>query len=298
MSHAETRVAPLVVNVPLRWGDMDAQGHVNNGGIIDYLQEARVDFLLTGENAHLLGGGVIVVKHEVSYQRPVLFSSRPIEVTVAPVQVGASRFKVGYDLRHDGQVCARAITTLCPFDFDAELPRRLTPDERAWFAERVWSEGPDLPPLRTPVLGEHGVVTDLRVRWSDVDGYGHVNNVRYFDYVQEARIATTTLLDPSTERSSASGSDDGEPRSLWLVARQDLDYVAQMKHRLEPYRVHTAPTSIGTTSVVIAAEIVDPLDGDKVLARGRTVLVRGDERGRPIPLSDRTRELLSASKVE
>src|SRR6266540_2144307 len=34
-------------------------------------------------------------------------------------------------------------------------------------------------PFRYPVL----------VRWSDIDSYDHVNNVRYFDYFQEARIA-------------------------------------------------------------------------------------------------------------
>jgi len=36
------------VEVPLRWGDLDAQGHVNNARFIDYLQEARADFLLGG----------------------------------------------------------------------------------------------------------------------------------------------------------------------------------------------------------------------------------------------------------
>ncbi len=29
----------------------------------------------------------------------------------------------------------------------------------------------------------------MLVRWSDIDSYDHVNNVRYFDYFQEARIA-------------------------------------------------------------------------------------------------------------
>ena len=37
-----------VYRCPLRWGDMDAQGHVNNAAYLDYLQEARVDFLLSG----------------------------------------------------------------------------------------------------------------------------------------------------------------------------------------------------------------------------------------------------------
>ena len=36
-----------LVEVALRWGDMDAQAHVNNATYVDYLQEARVDMLLT-----------------------------------------------------------------------------------------------------------------------------------------------------------------------------------------------------------------------------------------------------------
>ena len=35
-------------NCPLRWGDMDAQAHLNNAAFLDYLQEARVHYLLSG----------------------------------------------------------------------------------------------------------------------------------------------------------------------------------------------------------------------------------------------------------
>ena len=40
-----------VEQMRMRWGDMDAQGHVNNAAYLDYLQEARVHFLLTGPPA-------------------------------------------------------------------------------------------------------------------------------------------------------------------------------------------------------------------------------------------------------
>lgn len=280
-------LAPMIVEVPLRWGDMDAQGHVNNAGISDYLQEARVDFLLTGENAYLLEGGVVVTQHCVSYRRPVVFSSDPVEIEVAPTRVGAARFSVGYHLRHRGEICASALTTLCPFDFDAGAPRRLSPAEKAWFNDRLW-DGVELPALSAAKLQGRGHSTPIRVRWSDVDSYGHVNNVRFFDYVQEARIKMTTDLDPAMARSGMDDSTD-----IWLVARQDIDYLAQMEHRMAPYQVLTGVATIGTTSLTLAAEIVDPLADDAVLARGRTVLVRADSHGRPTPLSDHTRELLA-----
>jgi acyl-CoA thioester hydrolase len=33
---------------------------------------------------------------------------------------------------------------------------------------------------------------ETEMRWGDLDAYGHVNNVRFFDYFQEARIIWLT----------------------------------------------------------------------------------------------------------
>jgi len=284
---------PLVIDVPLRWGDMDAQGHVNNAGVAEYLQEARVDFLGIGANAHLLGSGIVVTGHEIVYKRPIVFSAEPARVTIAPCHVGASRFVVAYEVRHRGEVCALARTTLCPFDFETQRPRRLTSEEREWFQDQLVL-GPEIPPLAAPHLHGRGLVTDLRVRWTDVDGYGHVNNVRYFDFIQEARIRATTALDPSTMRAGTPGAPAD---NLWLVARQDVDYVRQIEHRARPYQVLVAPVRIGSSSITLTSEIVDPDRHSAVLARGRTVLVHADGSGRPAPLTGATREALESALV-
>ena len=31
-------------------------------------------------------------------------------------------------------------------------------------------------------------VVDLKPRWADMDAYGHVNNVTWLEYLQEARV--------------------------------------------------------------------------------------------------------------
>lgn len=282
-----------VIDVPVRWGDLDAQGHVNNALVTDYLQEARAGFLRDGENRHLIGGGVVVVGHQVEYRRPIDFAADPVQVGIGVTDVGASRFRVAYRLEQDGQACVVASSTLCPFDFETQRPRRLTADERAWFDDHL-IEAPEFRPLAAPHLRGRGFEHDLRVRWSDLDAYGHVNNVKYFDYVQEARIAMTTVLDPTTAR-------DGR-EMLWLVVRQDVDYLAQMGSRIEPYAVLTAPVAVGRTSATFAAEVVDPerttANGEPwVTARARTVLVCADLSGRPQPLPERTAALLGESLV-
>ncbi len=69
---------------PLRWADMDAQGHVNNVTYVDYLQEARVDVFRV--HAPVRGGeelaeGVVVVRHEVDYLRPWSSAGSPSRST-------------------------------------------------------------------------------------------------------------------------------------------------------------------------------------------------------------------------
>lgn len=290
-----------VLQCPLRWGDMDAQAHVNNAVYLDYLQEARADFLLHGTNSHLLGGGVVVVGHQIEYHRPISFSPQPLQVEVWLTEVGASRFRLAYRLLHDGELCATARTTLCPFDFAEQRPRRLTPDERAHFAEVCLGAEP-FRELEAPGLAGRGHQHQLKVRWSDLDSYGHVNNVRYFDYVQEARIAMTTAAAPSMARAGSQGEHASMDEQMWLVASQDVDYLVQMDYRLQPYQVHTAPVRVGSSSLVLAAEVSDPqrpqADGSGlVLARARTVLVCADGQGRPQTLPPATRAAMQEALV-
>lgn len=263
--------------VPLRWVDLDAQGHVNNAVVADYLQEARVEWLLSGPNAHLLGGSTMVVGHQIEYLGPIGFSTEPISVELSMGTVGASRFVLAYKVIQDGREVARGRSVLCLFDYRSNRVRRMTGAERAWFAE----QSQPLEPLRS--LGRWHVAAkahsyEFKVRWSDLDAYGHVNNVRVFDYIAEARVRMNPDPD-GPHRMEVAAADN----MLWMVARQDVDYLGQILLRPEPYQVRTAIGHLGRTSMLTVAEVVDPLDG-RVLVRTRTVVVSGDSSGRPVRL--------------
>lgn len=270
--------------IPVRWADLDAQGHANNATVVDYLQEARVDYLLRGPNAHLLGDGIVVVGHQVEYQGAIEFTPEPLDVQLGVGAVGASRFTIGYLVHQAGRRVVRARTHLCVFDFVAQRPTRMQPQERAVF---VADSGP-LEPLRdigTWRVGEPAHHHDVTVRWSDLDSYGHVNNTMFYEYLGEARVALMSGLLPNAIRSGMATPG----ASAWLVARQDLTYHAQLGHRLEPYRVRTAIGRVGRTSLTLAAEIVDPLAGT-LHARATTVIVHSDPLGNPTPVPDAVRE--------
>jgi YbgC/YbaW family acyl-CoA thioester hydrolase len=97
--------------------------------------------------------------------------------------------------------------------------------------------------------GQAPHVYECHVRFSDVDVYGHVNNVKYFEYYQEARIAFLRSL----------GGDLLEPGSIerQVVARIDVDYRRPILFRAEPYAVETWVTRVGTSSYDLGCRIVE-----------------------------------------
>lgn len=275
---------------PLRWSDMDAQGHINNAVMVDYLQEARVAFLRSGPATALLDEGIVVVRHQVEYRRPLHYDGEEVVVELWVSTLGASRVEIHYEITQGGEQAIVARTLLCAFSFDEQKPIRLKPHYRSFFEQfRI-----DVEPLRelsAPALEGRGTPVTLPVRWTDLDSYGHVNNAKVFDYLQEARITATTQWDPSMARAGSEGA-----QHMWLIARQDVDYLAQLSHRMEPYEVRVAPVQLGTSSIVLAAEVVDPQTGT-VHNRARTILVVADQELRKTELPESLRANLQRHLV-
>lgn len=121
------------VNVPLRWSDMDAYGHVNNVQFLRLLEDARVIGFEEwfGQDRSVLSEGILVARHEIEYLAPLLFRVAPIVVEMWPTRIGGAGFDLGYEVRdgRDGEqgetVFARAETTLVLYDFATARPRRM-----------------------------------------------------------------------------------------------------------------------------------------------------------------------------
>ena len=116
-------------------------------------------------------------------------------------------------------------------------------------------------------------------RFSDVDVYGHVNNVKYFEYFQEARLAFLMSL----------GRDEGDSDFGVVLAKIDVDYKRPILFRSEPYTIESWVTRVGRSSFGLAAEI---RDGATLLSRAEAVLVTFDlatQSARPLTASERER---------
>ena len=275
-----------VYECPVRWADLDALGHVNNVIYVDYLQEARVD-MFRSHRVELLGQelveGLVVARTQVRYREPLLFRFEPVRIECWVTEIRAASFTLAYEVHDehpDGSrtVYLTATTELTPYVFAEERPRRLTAQEKAVLEGHRDPEGeaPQRAPRSTQPRRLEVGPYPVQVRFSDVDVYGHVNNVKYFEYLQEARIAMMARL-----WDDVAGSPE---RSAMVVAQIDVDYKVPILHRATTYDAWTWLTHVGSSSLVMETEIVDPQGpgGEVLMARARVVLVFFDPAtGRP-----------------
>ena len=115
------------------------------------------------------------------------------------------------------------------------------------------------------------------LRWSDMDAFGHVNNVVFLRYLEEARI--DFLFRP-----------DKDFRQGSVVARHEIDYKRQLVHRHHPVDIELWVTEIRAASFTLTYEVKD---GDQIYVRASTVIVPFDfEAQRPRRLTAEEREFL------
>lgn len=86
------------LRIHVRWGDMDALGHVNNAEYLRYFEQSRVEWLdslgwrTTGE-----GTGPILLKGSVTYLKPVVYPAE-LEVRLYPARVGTTSFTLASEI--------------------------------------------------------------------------------------------------------------------------------------------------------------------------------------------------------
>lgn len=124
----------------------------------------------------------------------------------------------------------------------------------------------------------------VRVRPEDIDELGHVNNVHYLRWVQEAAVAHWRALAPPED----------QERLLWVVLRHEIDY--RHAARLEDGIV--ARTWVGKSTRITFERLTEirRAAGGQVLAKARTLWCPIDAKTRrPVQVSPRVRKIFSAA---
>ena len=122
------------------------------------------------------------------------------------------------------------------------------------------------------------------VRWDDMDAFGHVNNVTFLIYMQEARTAMLFAGEASEQIP--------ELIKGVVVARHEIDYRRPLEWRPEPIEIDMWTADIKSSSFIVRYKIRDQLAG-AVLADAMTVLVPFDlTAARPRRLAHNERKFL------
>jgi acyl-CoA thioester hydrolase len=114
---------------------MDAYGHVNNVVFLTYLEESRVDMLFalgSDFGGKALSEGVLVAHHEIDYKRPLVYHPRGVDIEMWVGYIKGASFEIRYEVKDETTVFAKAASVLVPYDLEAERPRRVSPEERAF----------------------------------------------------------------------------------------------------------------------------------------------------------------------
>ncbi|BDZ46484.1 acyl-CoA thioesterase [Naasia aerilata] len=138
----------------------------------------------------------------------------------------------------------------------------------------------------------------IRLRWSDLDAYAHVNNAEMLRILEEARIQAFWSLDAADESNGDGPSTavlDVRPgaAALTLIAHQEMEYLLPIPYMRSPLDIELWIGRLGGASLQVSYEIYSPEGIEPRLLYGRastTVVMVDAATGRPLRIGDRERE--------
>lgn len=143
-------MAKLSLRIPLRWSDLDAYGHVNNARMLTLLEESRIKVFWAHDkstqdvdqdllrSAKVLVGGeeeptiTLVAGQRIEYLKPLAWTGEDVRVDLWLGAIGGASLDVCYEVfAADGELVAKATTSMVIVDAETGTPRRLGDDDRA-----------------------------------------------------------------------------------------------------------------------------------------------------------------------
>jgi acyl-CoA thioester hydrolase len=97
-SAAATQLVHVTIT-PIRWGDMDAMGHVNNTVYFRYMEQARIDWLSAlGCAPNPEGEGPVIINAHCTFLRQLAYPG-DIEIRTFVGPQGRSSFETRHEIR-------------------------------------------------------------------------------------------------------------------------------------------------------------------------------------------------------
>ena len=116
----------------VRWGDLDAFGHVNNATYLVYAQEARFAWSKMIE--------MVVARAEVDFIAPIYTGDIYIDVEIWVNKIGNSSFGLTYEMKNGEELLARIKTVQVTVSMETKKSRPLTDSEREFLTKYLEEE--------------------------------------------------------------------------------------------------------------------------------------------------------------
>jgi acyl-CoA thioester hydrolase len=144
---------PVMAEVPVRWGDIDLLGHVNNIMYLQYFETARIEYLmragLQAPGAAWSDFGFIVASVYCRYKAPVTFPDTLL-VGARVWGLGTDRMVIHHSVYSQKlrKTAATGDVLLVAYDFKAGRRTSIPADIKAAIVTIEGRELPEPPPLR------------------------------------------------------------------------------------------------------------------------------------------------------
>ncbi|MFM7661081.1 MAG: acyl-CoA thioesterase [Bacteroidota bacterium] len=108
-------ISPAKIQV--RYYDLDLMGHVNNSVYLSYFEMARVHYFkqLVGVNWDWRKEGVLLVRNEIDYLKPILLNDEP-EVHMTLEKIGEKSISLLYEIRVNDEIYTKGRSVLVCFN--------------------------------------------------------------------------------------------------------------------------------------------------------------------------------------
>jgi acyl-CoA thioester hydrolase len=130
----ESRKLVHVERIPVRWGDMDAMGHVNNTVYFRYMEQARIGWFesLVPQADAWKRVGIVIANASCNFRRAINYPGT-VEVKVFAGAPGGSSVPTFYELQVGAQVYADGAATVV-FIGEDQKPLRIPENIRRLLA--------------------------------------------------------------------------------------------------------------------------------------------------------------------
>lgn len=130
----QKRTLAHIERIPIRWGDMDAMGHVNNTVYFRFMEQARISWFdrLVPEDAAWKSTGIVIANASCNYQRALTYPGT-VEVRLYVGEPGGASVPTFYELRLEGDPLpyAEGAAVVVFVDLASQKSKRIPEDIRS-----------------------------------------------------------------------------------------------------------------------------------------------------------------------